>query len=498
VGVLVLLGLSRVRVVRRSSRTVWLAHVLLGSLLLLALEVVLVGQLIGQVPRHYLELITVAFDVVWWLLPALFLSMAIECFVWKPLERRANQTIPNIVRRLVTFMVFLLAVFGVIAFVFDQRLTSLLATSGVIAMIIGLAIQINISNIFSGIALNLERPFAVGDWIKVAGQDEARVIDMTWRTTRLLKRDNTVLNIPNSVAAESIVVNFHRPNRTYELWIYFHVDPRQPVKRVIKIALDALRANEHVRKQPPPGCRFIGYTGWSAKYVAVPVLENYAKRNVYRGAIMNRLWSELHRAGIEQAVRFEHQVRVQEGDRGLDREGPELEEMLKGVDILRPLPDEAKIRLTRKMREHYFLSGETIIHQGETGDSVFVIAEGVVGVWVEVESGDSIEVDRMGAGTFFGEVALLTGEPRTANVIATTDTRLFEIKRCDLAPLIEGQPEMCEILSEELTRRTLNREAKLRQFRIEEAEKQARYESILSKITRLFGGDATSRVRQEE
>ena len=99
---------------------------------------------------------------------------------------------PKSVQKFTTLFIFLLAIFGIIAFVYDKKITSLLATSGMFAMIIGLAIQMNISNIFSGVAMAMEQPFKPGDWVKVSNYDEGEVIDISWRTTKILTEDNSL------------------------------------------------------------------------------------------------------------------------------------------------------------------------------------------------------------------------------------------------------------------------------------------------------------------
>jgi branched-chain amino acid transport system substrate-binding protein len=492
ISLLVMLGslvLSRKEVGRELSVVTWFLYVASGMVLVLSAETVLIHNLMGKVPRYYLELTTTIFDILWWLAPAYFLIHSIETFVWTPLERRASQAIPNIVRRFAAFVIYTSAIFGIIAFVFDQRITSLLATSGMIAMIIGLAIQINISNIFSGIALNLERPFKVGDWVKIGDMVESKVIDMTWRTTRLVTRDANVLSIPNSTAAEAEIINFNLPEDWYELWIYFHVDPSYKPDRVIKITLDALSSMEIVRKEPKPACRFIGYTEWSGEFVAIPVLTGYGPRNVQRGAVMTHLWTELHRAGIRQAIKV-HEVHMLEGAKAGGERCASPEEILGSVDIFQSLAADAKRYLTEQMHEIRFAAGDTIVRQGDYGDSLFIIAEGTVGVWIQLASGESIEVDRMGAGTFFGEMALLTGEARTASVIAVTDTTVYKITKADVAPLIEAQPELSKILSEELTRRTINREAKKSSHEIRKTDEKALYMKIFHKLRTFFGEES--------
>jgi len=488
-GVVLVLALfvsSRTQLMQRLSRLVWPVQVLGGLLVVLTAETVIINNLIDSLPRYQLELIVRTFDILWWLVPAFYLNLGAETFIWTPLETRANQKIPAIVRRFFAFIVYLLCFFGIIAFVYNQKITSLLATSGVIAMIIGLAIQINISNIFSGIALNLERPFTVGDWIKIGDGDETKVLDMTWRTTRLLNRDNTVLNVPNSIAAESKVTNYHRPDDTYELWIYFHVDPAVLPERVIKIALDALSSHPLVLKEPLPGCRFLGFTEYSGEYVAVPVIKDYAKKNVYRGALMTHLWAELHRAGIQQALAAQ-ELYLLRGAKSRGAQAARPLDILQNVEIFAPLSDQEKAHLTSRMERRSFAAGETIVTQGEEGDSLFIITEGVVGVWIRVDDDKTIEVDRMGAGTFFGEMALLTGEPRTATISATTETVLFEITKADISELITQRPAIVKLLSEELTKRTINREAKKSSYEASKTDEKALYTRIFEKIQSLFG-----------
>ncbi len=484
--ILALLVAGQTKAAERFAQPLWLLNLAAGTTVLLAGEVVLVDGMIERLARYHLEQITRLFDILWWVVPTVYLILALEVFVWRPLERSASQRIPNIVRRFVAFVLLLLCFFAIIAFVYDQRITSLLATSGVIAMIIGLAIQINISNIFSGIALNLERPFRVGDWIKVAGFDEAKVLDMTWRSTRLLLRDNTVLAVPNSIAAESQVVNFHQPDDSYEVWIYFHVDPACDPSRVIKVATDAMLSHPTVLRDPAPGCRFIGYTDWSGEFVAVPLFSGYGKKNVFRGAIMTHLWRELHRAGIRQAVRT-HETYLLRGDKAMGVRSARPIDILRSVEIFQPLSDEAKAYITEQMTPHTFAPGQVVVEQGAAGDSLFIIVEGTVGVWVRLASGETLEVDRMGAGSFFGEMALLTGEARTASIKAVSETHVFEVKRDHLAPLIERQPEMSVILTEELTRRTINRETKKSAHEAGKIDREALFSRLFNKMQAFFG-----------
>jgi branched-chain amino acid transport system substrate-binding protein len=249
ISLLILIIAERREVTHRFSKAIWLPQSIFTLLLLLSAEASLGNWLTQHSPRHYLDLLKLLFDILWWFVPAFLLTVAVERFIWWPLEERTGQSVPTLLRHFALFTIFILAFFGIIAFVFDQKLTSLLATSGVIAMIIGLAVQINISNIFSGIALNMERPFRIGDWIQVHGRSPSpddsvigSVTDIGWRTTRLETADNTVVIIPNSVISERTVTNFMLPDESSRFVERFYVDQSAPIDKVIAVITEAVNS----------------------------------------------------------------------------------------------------------------------------------------------------------------------------------------------------------------------------------------------------------------
>jgi len=270
---------------------------------LLAIESFIMNRLIESVNSFYLNALEKFFDVSWWVVPAIFINSFVYILIWKPIEKSTGQRIPNIVRRFVSFMILTLTCLGILAFVFDQKITSLLATSGVIAMIIGLAIQINISNIFSGIAINLERPFTIGDWVKVGDCNEGKVLDITWRTTRLITRDDCILSIPNSVASESVIQNYHFPDDRYRLWFYVYVDSSYEPERIKNVLFSAVSASQSVQKKPEPLTRFMGLTDWAAQYMVSFTVKDYENRANCMERVWTRVLSHLHQAGVKPATR---------------------------------------------------------------------------------------------------------------------------------------------------------------------------------------------------
>lgn len=284
----------------------WYLHsfglrVVFWPLLLLAAGNLTLDYAYQNLPLAQVWLAVTAYDILWWVVPARLITMAISRFAWTPLEERSGRAIPNVVRMFVAFLVYAFAFLGVVAFVLEQPITSLLAGSGLLAMIIGLAIQANISNIFSGIVLNMERPFAVGDWVKIGGAEDARVTDITWRTTRLQTRSGMSIAIPNAKASESQIVNYSVEGKA-RMTIHLYVDPSLPTETVRKALWDAPLPVPGVMSDPPPGVYFDGIVsadgGWLAQYSVQYWIADYAGKTAVSGRVWDAVYSRLKEAGI--------------------------------------------------------------------------------------------------------------------------------------------------------------------------------------------------------
>jgi len=265
------------------------------AVLLLSGEMILLLWFLGHHQTHHLQPIIRIFDIFWWGVPAFFLIRCIERYLWTPLELRTNRSIPNLVRRFVGIFIWTMVCFGILAFVFDRKITSLLATSGVITMIIGLAIQVNIANIFSGIAINMERPFQIGDWIKVNELSAGKVTDITWRTTRIWTSDNNMVNIPNSMASEAVIVNYNRPDEAFKIDIPVPLDAVHPPERVEGILREAMLSVPGVRRAEV----LFEFHDWACVYTGSVFVQDYGQIQAYQHAVTKKIWEALTRAGIE-------------------------------------------------------------------------------------------------------------------------------------------------------------------------------------------------------
>lgn len=270
------------------------------------------------------------------------------------------------------------------------------------------------------------------------------------------------------------------------LTLTLHIDPVHPPEQVQKIILDAAISAKGVLKDPKPIIHFKGLSNWSADYSLAFCIKRPAKRNIYNEGMWKRVWTHLNQHDIFPAMQ-RHDPALLKTAKTTIKESFDPLAVLEKVGLFQPFSFEARSFLCKQMRTHRFPPGKTIVRQGNTDDSLFIIVEGLVGIWAQVEGGNSFEVARMGAGNFFGEMALLTGEPRTATIISLTNTYLFEIDKEDIAPLLEAQPEVSQFLSNVLAERKLAAESRLHPDSSQNLDKNDLGAQLFDKIQRFFG-----------
>jgi len=278
-------------------------------LLLLSMGNLLLDYALREMSTSSVDMIVVVYSSLWWLVPARLAVFSMERFIWVPLEMRAGRKIPNVVRMIVALIIYLFAGFGVIAFVMGKTITSLLATSGLMAMIIGLAVQANLANIFSGIVLNLERPFSVGDFIKLNAGVMGQVIDITWRTIRIRHLEGHMVCLANAKVSEAEIHNFsNMANKFVRLTLY--IDPRHDPRIVTRCVREVLATfdcfAELQSNMYAPDCQFKGVEcqngTWAAGYRVKFFLIKGNDDNKIIHELWSRVWERLRAEGIEWSI----------------------------------------------------------------------------------------------------------------------------------------------------------------------------------------------------
>jgi small-conductance mechanosensitive channel len=376
------------------------------------------------------------------------------------------------------------AILAILAFVFGQPIAGLVATSGVLVAVIGFALRNMIADVFSGIALNLEHPYRIGDWIEVAPGTVGRVAEINWRATRLVTRDHISVVVPNGLIAASRFANFSYPERHYRASVRLALSPLVSVERAKQVLHTALRGAPHILAEPHPEVQVEGIDERGVTYLLRYWVGDYSDDNGCRDAVVTSALRCLTQAGLAPA--FPHRD-ISLHRRGEEESAPTLRDELHHVPLFHSFNDGELDQLAARARRHRFREGERLVAEGEAGASLFVLAEGVLEVAVAAMPGRPLVVDRMMPGDVFGEISLLTGQPRSATVTAATDGLAYEIGKADLQPILKARPVLAEDLAELMVKRQRNNRQRLEEAAPQSAPDTAEPNAVLERLRAFFG-----------
>ncbi|MGE5816002.1 MAG: mechanosensitive ion channel domain-containing protein [Acidobacteriota bacterium] len=370
-----------------------------------------------------------------WELLVLILSglNAIVILAINPLrEDRVPDRFPHIMQDTILVAVFMI----VATFVFQEKVAT---ASAVSAVVIGFALQDTLGNAFAGLAIQMEKPFSVGHWIRV-GEHEGRVAEITWRATRLRTKTGNFVIVPNNVMSKEAITNFSEPAAPTRLQVEVGASYLVPPAIVKKALQEAVSNCSRILKTPEPDVLLVDFASSAITYRVRFWIEDYERDERARDEVRTAVYYAFNRQGIE--IPWPIQVEYQRHEPPVDPPERMVERarILANVSILASLTDMERERLAASARERLYGDAESIVRQKQEGSSLFVIISGSAVVTVEPGG----EVARLGPGDYFGEMSLLTGEPRTATVSAAGECRVFEIDAAMFRELAAANPSVLE------------------------------------------------------
>ena len=397
---------------------------------------------------------------------------------------RRGYEAPTLVRNIFTLVIFTVLFVLIFKWFYSEiNLGALFTTSAIFGVIIGLALQDTLGNFFSGISLQADRPFQIGDVIVVSQQKHTGVVEgITWRAIKIRTFQNHIVLVSNSNAAKEAIEVAPRDNLNARLIFFSTVYTDSPAK-TIHVVREAVRDADNVSEKITPIVRIrnLGESSieWEIKYW----LEDYAKYNDTDALVRQRTWYALRRNGLTFAfptrtLHLERKV----ANRPTTAED-EIADRLSAVDVFAPLSTDELRQLAMATVGHVFAPGETLIRAGDEGSSMFVVHNGRVQVQL-TESGKSRPVAVLSEGNFFGEMALFTGEPRTASVVALEETEVLEIGHAAMKHLFETNPSLVESISWTIAERRVGLAASAEQATPNSLAESA---GLLTSIKRFFG-----------
>ncbi|MCA3254395.1 MAG: mechanosensitive ion channel family protein, partial [Alphaproteobacteria bacterium] len=450
------------------------------------------AEAIGLQPR----VASIMLGIIGWLIISWSANRLLGVFVWDRLDRHRGQHVPRLLTQLTGLSLYVAIGVGMATNLFGMPLTGVIATSSVLGFVVGFAAKSLIADTFSGIALNLDRGFAIGDFVRVhsrgiPAQIIGRVTEINWRSTYILTPENNLLTVPNSVMAEAMVVNLSQPDALGEFEHFIILDfavPAERATRILSSALEAARRDTPALSGLSARVSLTSEMGvhYKLKYMLDPsrLAPGKAKDLVHRHVLRH-----LAKAGLALA-HPKQDSRVFAGREEVVRPGSDeyRRNLIHQVELFRRLSSSDVELLAGRLAERSFAPGAQIFAAGEAGESMFILAEGIVAVRVSID-GRELEVASLGPGEFFGEMSLLTGEPRSATLAAATDVIAYEIGKADMAAVLAANPAAAEAVSMAAAERRMATADALSHSEPEQvaAETRSLAGQIMARMGKFFG-----------
>jgi small-conductance mechanosensitive channel/CRP-like cAMP-binding protein len=416
-----------------------------------------------------------------------FINALIKRYFWEvQFAQRRETPVPKLVSDTTALAMFVVAIL-IVLFIYDVRIPGLLAGSGIAAIILGLALQDLLGNVIAGFAIHFEQPFKAGDWLQV-NERRAQVMEINWRSTRLCTPDKVYLDIPNRELVRQTIVNYHYPTTLHSLRISVPVDYAAPPTRVKDVLIHATANAKGVLAEPRIRAFLKNFGEYYAEYEIQFWISDNGIFNDVTDAVRTNIWYSLQRHGIKIALPI-RTVRLERPARSRELEmQTAARAILRQQPLFKCLSDAELDELLPRGHIVHFGRGEKLIEQGEDGQSMFILVDGEANVVMD-RNGFQTHVASLKSGDCFGEMSLLTGEKRSATVIASKDCEVVEIGKAVIAHSLMENRELLNKLSGLLAHRQMENEGVLARHTesdVIKAKHAAYAETFVDKLREFF------------
>ena len=367
------------------------------------------------------------------------------------LEHRPRET--QIISDLAAGGIYIATGLAIIDFVFAVPIGGLLATSGIIAIVLGLALQSTLADVFSGVAMGVERPYRAGDLIWVEGEIEGQVVQVTWRSTHIATGQNNIAIVPNSVMAKARIINRSRPSLVRGGSVTVRLDPAIPPEHCEAALIAAARSCPMLLNHPAPEVACIGLNGDGCSYQLDFSVASSSLMTKAQNQLLTAMHRHLRAAGIALSVAGQITAPAPTA--------PTPAEMLEKSDLFGKIEPEQRDLLASHFETINLQTGETLIRQGAEPDALYIIASGAVEVSIAEPPSPPRVVNHMQPGESLGATGLITGARYAATATARTPVKAYRLDKNALAEAIRAQPALVkglEVLAER-GQRALRRDA---------------------------------------
>jgi small-conductance mechanosensitive channel/CRP-like cAMP-binding protein len=455
------------RSVRNRSEAAWVPTLvlLLDVIVVPAFFIALDGLIVTSGgPLAEIASLRRAIWVGFWISVAWLANRLLRRFLWQRyFQRQYGREAPRILQHIVAIAIYVAALAILLVAVFQRPASGVLVSTSVLVGVVGLALQNVLSDLFSGVSLTLERPFMVGDWIEFADGNQGEVTDISWQAIHLRSLNGSRLIIPNTQASRMAIHNYSKPTKSYATWITVSVDAACDPSTVRQLLLEAALSCSAVLKNPAPAVNISDGSGNPYHYTVYVYFKDYGARFAGKNDLYMNIHTYLSRAGIGTAATKYGIVSESAPERTLQL--PTVRDELRQADLFSILNDEQIDKLAQQAVSRTFFPDDLIVEESARGGSLFIITSGAVQVTKRSPKAAAVEVTRLGSGDVIGEMSLLTGEPRSATVIALVQTSVLEVTKDDITPILQEVPELTDRFAEVMLDRRLENEQFLENMR---------------------------------
>jgi branched-chain amino acid transport system substrate-binding protein len=376
--------------------------------------------------------------------------------VFIPINKKRARPLPNIIKDIVGVIVYCIAFTIIITEVYEEPIVSIGAFLLSSWAVIGFAAKDIICDCINGIILDMQGGIEIGDWVKFKDGSIGQIIKMKMTGVELVLPDDTTLFVSNSMISNEPIINLNRPERTYYLGVQVVLEHTVPVDRARRILQAATISSPGVFNNDA-----VAFAS-SAEHngVVYDIYFRIPNRGVWlesRHQVINSITKYLHKFGLRVCqITGELNVRAVEHDKKIlfnDYNVTDALTTLQMSSLLEHCEENIQMEFADHMSMKKFNIGEIVVKEGDSGDTMYLVGEGIVDVCIPVANNESNRIACLVDGEYFGEMALLCGEKRNATIIARTDVVLYEIQRDIVKKFIQQYPDFAEKLSLSITKR---------------------------------------------
>lgn len=382
-------------------------------------------------------------------------------------EGMRGQSIPKLAVQLLSVVIYFSFLGASVGVVFNESVGGVLAASGIVGLAVGFAVRGLLSDVFSGIALHLDASFRAGDWLDISlrGQQvSGRLIDIQWRTVVVADREHNHIFIPNSEFATATVVNRSQPARHTEFNAPLPVGSQYDRARVVQVLENALSCAVDAGFVQPSPAPFVRVSGVDERGAVIYRLHYSLDIDVIspmrgRSQVLAHAVDFLKAANIAlvPVQQAEYRRPAAPGEHRFTEADARLS-VLADVPLLSVLSQAELAALAQHSAVRFYSPGQQVMQKGEAGTSMVVVVEGRLAVMLDGgvggDGGGPTKVATLWPGECAGEMSLLTGSPRSADVVADGPTCLLEVSKGALTDILHANPILVERIAAAIAKRT--------------------------------------------